>query len=99
MLPAFSACNFSSIKRGLCRRFEQDLETSGRVTMRLDSFMTLLRDHLSAKDLAHDRVGWLKTVALRATRHRGITRVGSTFTFAAAAYNPVGVRALVPVAT
>jgi IS5 family transposase len=34
--------------------------------------------------------GWLKTVAgLRKTRHRGIARVGWTFTFAAAAYNLV----------
>jgi len=32
--------------------------------------------------------GWLKTVAgLRKTRHRGIARVGWTFTFAAAAYD------------
>jgi len=44
--------------------------------------------------------GWLKTVAgLRKTRHRGIARVGSTFTFAAAAYNLVRMRNLLPVAT
>jgi IS5 family transposase len=44
--------------------------------------------------------GWLKTVAgLRKTRHRGIVRVGWTFTFAAAAYNLVRIRNLLPVAT
>src|SRR5271154_6978912 len=44
--------------------------------------------------------GWLKTVAgLRKTRHRGIGRVGWTFTFAAAAYNLVRMRNLLPVAT
>jgi transposase len=44
--------------------------------------------------------GWLKTVAgLRKTRHRGIARVGWTFTFAAAAYNLVRMRNLAPVAT
>ena len=44
--------------------------------------------------------GWLKTVAgLRKTRHRGIARVGWTFTFAAAAYNSVRMRNLLPVAT
>jgi Transposase DDE domain/CBS domain len=44
--------------------------------------------------------GWLKTVAgLRKTRHRGIARVGWTFTFAAAAYNLVRMRNLLPVAT
>src|SRR5260221_5623650 len=40
--------------------------------------------------------GWLKTVAgLRKTRHRGIARVG--WTFAAAAYNLVRMRNLLPV--
>jgi transposase len=44
--------------------------------------------------------GWLKTVAgLRKTRLRGIARVGWTFTFAAAAYNLVRMRNLLPVAT
>jgi hypothetical protein len=44
--------------------------------------------------------GWLKTVAgLRKTHHRGIARVGWTFTFAAAAYNLVRMRNLLPVAT
>ncbi len=44
--------------------------------------------------------GWRKTVAgLRQTRHRGIARVGWTFTFAAAAYNLVRMRNLRPVAT
>ena len=44
--------------------------------------------------------GWLKTVAgLRKTRHRGIAPVGWTFTFAAAAYNLVRMRNLLPVAT
>jgi transposase len=44
--------------------------------------------------------GWLKTVAgLRKTRHRGIARVGWTFTFAAAAYNLVRMRNLLPIAT
>jgi transposase len=44
--------------------------------------------------------GWLKTVAgLRKTRHRGIALVGWTFTFAAAAYNLVRMRNLLPVAT
>jgi hypothetical protein len=44
--------------------------------------------------------GWLKTIAgLRQTHHRGIARVGWTFTFAAAAYNLVRMRNLMPVAT
>jgi transposase len=44
--------------------------------------------------------GWLKTVAgLRKTRHRGIARVGWTFTFAAAAYNLVRMRNLLALAT
>ena len=44
--------------------------------------------------------GWLKTAAgLRKTRHRGIDRVGWTFTFAAAAYNLVRMRNLLPMAT
>jgi transposase len=39
--------------------------------------------------------GWLKTVAgLRKTRHRGVARVGWTFTFALAAYNLVRMRTL-----
>jgi transposase len=39
--------------------------------------------------------GWLKTVAtLRKTRHRGIARVGWTFTFATAVYNLVRMRNL-----
>jgi transposase len=44
--------------------------------------------------------GWLKTVGgLRKTRHRGVARVGWTFTFAATAYNLVRMRNLIPVAT
>jgi transposase len=44
--------------------------------------------------------GWLKTVGgLRKTRHRGVARVGWTFTFAATAYNLVRMRNLNPVAT
>jgi transposase len=43
--------------------------------------------------------GWIKTVAgLRKTRHRGLARVGWMFTFAAAGYNLVRMRTLVPVA-
>jgi transposase len=39
--------------------------------------------------------GWLKTVGmLRKTRHRGLRKVGWVFTFAAAAYNLVGMRNL-----
>jgi hypothetical protein len=39
--------------------------------------------------------GWLKTVAaLRKTRHRGVSKVGWIFTFAAAAYNLVRMRNL-----
>jgi thiamine pyrophosphate-dependent acetolactate synthase large subunit-like protein len=42
--------------------------------------------------------GWLKTVGmLRKTRHRGIHKVGWVFTFAAAAYNLVRMRNLVPI--
>ena len=42
--------------------------------------------------------GWFKTVAgLRKTRHRGVDRVGWMFTFAAAAYNLVRMRALLPI--
>jgi transposase len=41
--------------------------------------------------------GWLKTVALlRKTRHRGVFKVGWVFTFAAAAYNLVRMRNLLP---
>ena len=41
--------------------------------------------------------GWLKTVAaLRKTRHRGRSRVGWIFTLAAAAYNLVRMRNLLP---
>ena len=44
--------------------------------------------------------GWLKTLGgLRKTRHRGVARVGWTFTFAATAYNLVRMRNLNPVAT
>jgi hypothetical protein len=42
--------------------------------------------------------GWLKTVGnLRKTRHRGVLKVGWIFTFAAAAYNLVRMRTLVPI--
>ena len=41
--------------------------------------------------------GWLKTIALmRKVRHRGIEKVGWVFTFAAAAYNLVRMRKLLP---
>ena len=41
--------------------------------------------------------GWLKTIALiRKVRHRGIEKVGWIFTFAAAAYNLVRMRNLLP---
>ena len=41
--------------------------------------------------------GWLKTIALlRKLRHRGIFKVGWIFTFAAAAYNLVRMRKLLP---
>ena len=41
--------------------------------------------------------GWMKTVALvRKTRHRGLERVDWMFTFAAAAYNLVRMRNLLP---
>jgi IS5 family transposase len=44
--------------------------------------------------------GWFKIVAgLRKTRHRGADRVGWMFTFAAAAYNLVRMRNLLPIAT
>ena len=44
--------------------------------------------------------GWMKTIGgSRKTRHRGIARVGWTFTFAAAAYNLVRMRNLLLVAT
>jgi transposase len=43
--------------------------------------------------------GWLKTVGLlRKVRHRGLTRVGWIFTFAAAVYNLVRMRTLAAVA-
>jgi hypothetical protein len=43
--------------------------------------------------------GWIKTVAgLRKTKHRGRKRVGWMFTFAAAAYNLVRLRNLMPAA-
>jgi len=41
--------------------------------------------------------GWLKTMGgLRKTHHRGVARVGWTFTFALAAYNLVRMRNLIP---
>jgi transposase len=41
--------------------------------------------------------GWMKTVGmLRKTRHRGVAKVGWVFTFAAAAYNLVRMRTLLP---
>jgi transposase len=44
--------------------------------------------------------GWMKTIAgLHKTRHRGADRVGWVFTFAAAAYNLVRMRNLLPIAT
>ena len=44
--------------------------------------------------------GWLKTIGgLRKTRHRGVARVGWTFTFAAAAYNLVRMRNLLSLVT
>ena len=44
--------------------------------------------------------GWMKTIGgLRKTRHRGADRVGWVFTFAAAAYNLVRMRNLLPIAT
>ena len=44
--------------------------------------------------------GWMKTIGgLRKTRHRGVARVGRTFTFAAAAYNLVRMRNLLPITT
>jgi hypothetical protein len=43
--------------------------------------------------------GWMKTVGLlRKTRHRGMTRVGWMFTFAAAVYNLVRLRTLAALA-
>jgi len=42
----------------------------------------------------------MKTIAgLHKTRHRGADRVGWVFTFAAAAYNLVRMRNLLPIAT
>ncbi len=42
--------------------------------------------------------GWLKDIALlRKLKHRGILKVGWIFTFAAAAYNLVRLRKLVPI--
>ena len=42
--------------------------------------------------------GWMKTVGLmRKTRYRGVSRVGWTFTFAAAVYNLVRMRTLAEV--
>jgi len=44
--------------------------------------------------------GWIKTIGgLRKTRHPGADRVGWVFTFAAAAYNLVRMRNLLPIAT
>jgi hypothetical protein len=41
--------------------------------------------------------GWMKTVGMmRKTRHRGVAKVGWVFTFAAAAYNLVRMRNLMP---
>lgn len=38
--------------------------------------------------------GWMKTVGMRKTRHRGLPKVGWAFTFALAAYNLVRMRNL-----
>ena len=47
------------------------------------------------RKLVEEIFGWLKTIALlRKTRHRGVRRVGSMFTFAAAVYNLVRIRNL-----
>ena len=44
--------------------------------------------------------GWMKTIGgLRKTRHRGADRVSWVFTFAAAAYNLLRMRNLLPIAT
>jgi IS5 family transposase len=44
--------------------------------------------------------GWMKTIGgLRKTRHQGAYRVGWVLTFAAAAYNLVRMRNLLPIAT
>jgi transposase len=44
--------------------------------------------------------GWMKTIGLlRKTRHRGVARVGWTFTFTAAVYNLVRLRTLAVVVT
>jgi transposase len=44
--------------------------------------------------------GWLKDIALlRKLKHRGLFRVGWIFTFAAAAYNLVRLRRLIPIST
>ena len=43
--------------------------------------------------------GWIKTIAgLRKTKHRGRKRVGWMFTFAAAAFNLIRLRNLMPAA-
>jgi hypothetical protein len=42
--------------------------------------------------------GWLKDIALlRKLKHRGVCKVGWIFTFAAAAYNLVRMRKLIPI--
>jgi hypothetical protein len=42
--------------------------------------------------------GWLKDIALmRKLKHRGLFKVGWIFTFAAAAYNLVRMRKLIPI--
>jgi hypothetical protein len=44
--------------------------------------------------------GWMKDIALlRKLKHRGLFEVGWVFAFAAAAYNPVRMRNLIPIAT
>ena len=43
--------------------------------------------------------GWMKDIALlRKLKHRGLNKVGWIFSFAAAAYNLVRLRKLIPVA-
>ncbi|SHI68909.1 Transposase DDE domain-containing protein, partial [Malonomonas rubra DSM 5091] len=51
---------------------------------------------LKVRKRVEEIFGWIKTAGLlRKTRHRGLDRVESTFTLAAAAYNLVRMRTLI----
>jgi hypothetical protein len=86
--------DFVAAARGLGVTPHVAQNTSGRRSSALDS-RTTRHPGYAISQRARKRVeeifGWMKTVGLmRKTRHKGVDRVGWTFTFSAAAYNLSG---------